>query len=356
MRRIICLAYLLSLLYFRSFSQITITSSDIKPLGAMVTQATDTLPVQNIQPGGTGSQSWDFSSLKAHEAGVIKFVTPSQTLFGKRFPSSNLAIVIDTQTYAYLILDNNSMRLIGSASTTKIDTTTLFLGIDVNPPQSVIKFPASYNNSYNETNKTTIVLPGTAVGLPVDSLRLVSNIKRSVSIDAYGTMKLPSGSYESLRIKETSITTDSTYAFFFGVWLLIDSSPKPDTTETYNWWAKQNGLGFPVVTINITSSGTFSSVSWIKSLITNTKESQPLLEFSVYPNPAREFLKVETPEIFNGYVDLLDMNGRKVLTKNFEGFEASLDISFLIPGTYFVTLRNNKGGVTGTQQFKITGN
>jgi hypothetical protein len=69
--------------------------------------------------------------------------------------------------------------------------------------------------------------------------------------------------------------------------------------------------------------------------------------YKIYPNPARNELRITNYELQNGNIEIFDVNGRKQTTEsktqNAEG-EIVLNISYLSPGIYFVKISNEVVG------------
>lgn len=70
------------------------------------------------------------------------------------------------------------------------------------------------------------------------------------------------------------------------------------------------------------------------------------IEFSLYPNPANEVFNVESAEN-DLLLNIYSINGKIVMSQQLFNSKASVDISHLVPGTYFVELRND------TDQFSL---
>ena len=76
---------------------------------------------------------------------------------------------------------------------------------------------------------------------------------------------------------------------------------------------------------------------WVTPLdITQTDENNAL-EITVYPNPATDFVMVETEEL--QYVEILDMTGKALNRVTAEGHSIRLDVSGLKAGVYFISAK-----------------
>ena len=81
-----------------TFSQITVTDSDIISVGDVVYQAVDSIPSSSITIGNSGaSQIWDFSNLQIDDVSVINNIDPNNTPFGFMHPTSNICNQEDGQ-------------------------------------------------------------------------------------------------------------------------------------------------------------------------------------------------------------------------------------------------------------------
>lgn len=61
----------------------------------------------------------------------------------------------------------------------------------------------------------------------------------------------------------------------------------------------------------------------------------------IYPNPANEYLKLESPYYGNFIIQIFDVMGRKIFSKSVETNE-TIDISNIPNGTYLITLKTKK--------------
>lgn len=69
-----------------------------------------------------------------------------------------------------------------------------------------------------------------------------------------------------------------------------------------------------------------------------------VFDYEVYPNPTSEMLYVEYQEYSNVEVHVFDIQGiKQSVTKRDEGGRLAFDVSQMIPGTYFILLRNEDG-------------
>jgi hypothetical protein len=85
------------------------------------------------------------------------------------------------------------------------------------------------------------------------------------------------------------------------------------------------------------------------------EEAEEQIFLTVFPNPAKDFLtlKVENPDNENLFYQLYDNSGKLLATKKLRGNEIRIDMSSLIPATYFLKVKDNNKDV---KTFKIVKN
>jgi hypothetical protein len=104
--------------------------------------------------------------------------------------------------------------------------------------------------------------------------------------------------------------------------------------------------------LNAVRFGTHGRGIWqcsIQELISIAQEPMSHLKYSLYPNPASEFLIVECPD-FSGVTQLevYDIQGREVLQQSsFASESIRLEINYLNPGIYWIKIKTGKTSSVG---------
>ena len=341
-----------SIAWVNAHSQITINSSDIIAIGFVADQTTDTLPDASILEGGVGNIDWDISNLKNGEDGQFVFFEPGTTPYSSSFPTSNLTSLIGPELYAYMVKDDDKIEIIGIEGAIDAFGFPIQGKLELTPGQSLIRFPANYEDEYEETVVQQGEVTGAEVGLPsLDSIRLLNTVDRSVKIDAYGTMEIPSGSYETLRSSETEVTTQEVFFFSNGVW--VPQGESVDTVINYNWWTKDDdGLAYPVVQMIFNPAENTRTVTWLL-LLTNDKNIFQE-EANLYPNPASDYLNIEFKDSFSGQLELYNLNGQMIISKKLTDVRIeNFNISSCVGGSYLLVLRNELGQFAGYEKVEI---
>jgi len=256
-------------------SQITVDSIDMPSIGDTIIMGLDTMPAIT-SVGGAGMQTWDFTSLQIHDFDSSLYVDPASTTNGSGFPGSNLAI--SGPTVSYQTLNGSALTTDGYAGADPFGQ-----GLDglvpFSPVQTLLELPATLGSSFMDTSNFDVTIETASLGLPIqglDSIRLVHSSYITSDIDAYGTLNLPGGDYNTIRQLYTEEFTDSIFAYcsealgcnvFISVlpfgWSFVPSiltdlvvgvgNPVIDTTYTYRWFT--NGEDLPVAWVETDMPG-----------------------------------------------------------------------------------------------------
>jgi hypothetical protein len=110
---------------------------------------------------------------------------------------------------------------------------------------------------------------------------LLSSKFRKNTVDAWGTLSTPFGTFQTLRVKTEIEEYDSLYSDSLGFGIPVTRNYKE-----YKWWAN----GFPEPMLLITEEGMIVNASYIDSVrstfleVPETRSARKC--FTVYPNPA----------------------------------------------------------------------
>ena len=337
-------------------AQITINAGDMPTPFKIFYQANDTLPTVSVGNAGP-NQTWTMTSLAQHTIDTSNtmsyFYAPNAV-----FSTANLAIKRSYQeNYGYFINSASSLMYLGGAAVINIQGTPTHINQVNTPAETAFQFPTAYNSTYN-TNyfvKAKFYYGHTISGFMVDSILQKSGVQKTFLTDAWGTITTPlaGGAQNVLRIKETKISHDTTQAFVFGSWMDVPGGITFDTTITYNWWA--NGIGVPIATAILDSTGAVSNVQWLKSIpVVGIDESTPDNTISIYPNPATNQITVQfdastlisaTSAKHDTQIDITNELGQSVKKIGSNQFifyknEIKIDVADLPTGVYFIQIQN----------------
>lgn len=333
-----------SVLFFIAFlpfflsAQISVDQSDMPETGDTIRQSL-TVNLGSFDFEETGEDhTWDFSDFSHISQSVDTFVAVNETPFLYQilfFFTANLAkkqFELDqfegfqiTDSYQFFKNSSSSYKEVGVGVTLNgIPLPTLY-----DDPDVIYKFPLTSGSVDSSMSNYDFDIP---------FLGYYGGWKKRVNtVDGWGTLKTPFGTFETIRLKSEVIQFDSLYIDSLGFGLPIYR----EFTE-YKWLGKDMGL--PLCTV--TDNGLLQSVSYIDSLrssdYTGIKTVATEVPFTVFPNPAGDHINVSLtiPMGENYRIQLVTMNGALIFSHEgaFKGDILTLDLSSynLLPGTYLV--------------------
>ncbi len=332
-------------------AQISFLHTDLPSIGDSVFQIADTVSQPSLGNAGA-NQTWDFSTLVNNGQDTIVFANAASTPYASSFPTANVAV---NQDGGYVYFNNSSTEL-GMLGAVGDPGFGIIAELRENPTNVFAQFPMNYADAYSNNHVELAIVPD-LFGIPnVDSIKYENTVTSQVSVDAWGEVTTPEGTFSSLRQKETITSTAKIYGKNnqLNTWVLIQTNPTVHT-NTYKWWSNQPGTGFPVVEIifdidlNKITSITYLNVNGgIVSLNTQVADNKVV---SVYPNPTTDQLFVKGLKEKSS-LSITDLTGKVVLTKMVNSNE-SLDVRFLSAGTYFYTISDLTGNVIATEKISI---
>ncbi|CAN5230856.1 hypothetical protein BH09BAC1_BH09BAC1_29360 [soil metagenome] len=256
-------------------AQINIVSTDLPTAPDTLRNAIDTVPV-GISVGPKGAnQTWNFSAVVQDVTERVVHRVPASTPYSSSFSTATNAITTDGNNYGYFHKSSTAFTCQGIAGDLLDNGQTR--AVVFNPTFDLYRFPTNYNNTFTGTYGFQETASGSSVGQPVDQVRVTFTATYFDTIDGWGTVITPVGSYQSLRQKrrETSYTKVEYKLFSFSPWTTANESR--DTTVTYAWLAKETKG--PAVTINLNKAGLVTQLTY--SLI----PPAPVANFS-WTNPS----------------------------------------------------------------------
>jgi hypothetical protein len=333
-------------------AQITIVAGDVAPIGFKGFQSRDSLPDANVQPGGTGLQSWDFTSLKDMSSDTLLALTAESTPYSDQFDGAAFAVRRNSDLYIYFSKNDEALRLQGVSGKQLYQGFVVQGSLKFAPQQTLLEFPTNFDSEFSENVTSTVQVPGSAIGSTFDSLRLRSFISRTIKFDAYGELKTPAGMYDALRATETEASYDSVYIYSGGIWFPLQAT-ESDTIVYYNWWTNTGALSFPVVQIESRTNGDIKLVSWLRDVASSVDGRNEPAALLLSPNPAADFTTVVLPEASQGWLEVIDQQGRLCLKQPVSSERETLGLSGLSPGTHLVIWKGKDGSMLGFSRLQV---
>ena len=351
MNKQISIFYMLSLLLSAQLlnAQIVLNDNDLPKTGdAQISTMVDSIQSINILPGEKGENIfWDFSDLSGNESDEQKWVSATSATNYSKFPLAILAINKEcTKVHSHVThTDNETCK---NDFYIKNENGLFYYGSDVQGiskysiPRSI--FPVlKYGDSIK--NESRLIYYSTGY------TQKVLHVTGYSKADAWGTIKTPAGTVNTIRIFTSETVYDSIYTDGSAI-----LKSKTEGNYYYNWYTRE--LGFPVLQISkgiLSQNSNYQTVEYaskLTSVATGIEEVPENQKFvTVYPNPFNDKATLKIHSDFNGekYTLLIfDIYGRIVLRKedNIES-EVVIERRSMKTGTYFYQLLNKDINING---------
>jgi hypothetical protein len=339
------------------FGQIQIQKQDIPQVPGTeyhyltYEDTTDSFTIQIDVGMEGGGNTWNFSTAFTADtvySEILKVVDRAHALSIDSFPNANLywEIMVDSlpPIYLYSILTDTGLVSLGGAVEQQGEVYT-FKDSDF---FLVFKFPMSYQDAFTNTRADTI---STVNG------EMITLTTEYDTVDAYGTIQLPGGNYNCIRV----LTTEEEITIF----TMSGQEIYRDTTNyyTYSWLVP--GI-FLAATADVEmvqgKTGTVMLASFVE--IFNNKvvgidgigditlATSPVL-YQNYPNPFNPVTTISFELKQSGNIELTLYNsaGQKIQTLASGFFSNGLhqfqfSAEHLPSGTYFYQLKTSYGNQT----------
>lgn len=307
-------------------AQITIQASDFPSLGAIATHHIDTSVINSV-PGTAGaSQTWNFGQANSHFTEQFHVVElPAE--WGGDFPSATQAILlVGSNDYSVYSLQNNGYRFHGTYAQDTAVLTSL--------PLLQYPFPLSFNDNFSDSANSV-----SEYGIPAAIIRTKTKTKLHKQVDGWGTLTTPMGTFQALRVKETTITHDSVFSILEGSPIPTFNLEEHDTSVKYIWLGKDRLFPLADYLVDIQRFGFYEVINLSVNEVGATALPEP------YPNP----VNAGTPVVFspgagNFTLRLFDAAGRQLSAKKLDTPTYSMPTYGLPAGTYRYTLVPEKNG------------
>jgi hypothetical protein len=323
--------YSLILLFFPfiSLAQPTITQSDLPVAGLVFVMGTDTGYAASITAGGP-NQTWDYTGLQNLQNDTSGFMSANGTPYASMFPGSTLASYdINADQWYYFTAGTSGFYVDGFASA----GTGVFR---LTPGQLFAPVPFTYGNTRNNTAR--IQIDSVVSGI---NYRFIESIASSFTADGFGTLNLPSGNYtNTLRVKNTEITTDSILVDLLGIGIYSLVSATSTQATHYKWF--HNGTAGYLLGIDADSLGTTATYSEYLTQYTVLSANGPKPDQSSllsYPNPANKMVYLMNVEEAEATIIVTNAIGNEMEQKTIAGKERiEINVENYSPGIYQLTI------------------
>ena len=331
-----------------SQAQITVTNADMPSSGDTIRLSLST-QFTGLTPELTDTNyTWDYSTLVSSSQTVDTFVSVLSTglyalyfsgaSFAQKSNTPPLTLMGITVDYQYDFFGKNASAYTQWGLGASVSG--LPLGMVNTPKDTLYRFPLNYNNVGNTSSTFAATVPG--IGYYGGERNRVD------TVDGWGTLITPYGTFDVLRVKSVVNETDSIFLTSFGFGL---SFPLPERVE-YKWLT--NGKKVPLLQI-ITSGGLINQVIYrdsLRSVVTSVNDvASTGADVTIFPNPATDRLTIESnPAVEIRSLSIFNEAGAKLAERTIEknSVVGPLDISSLPVGIYYIKLTTDRGELIRT--------
>ncbi|WP_160138306.1 T9SS type A sorting domain-containing protein [Chryseobacterium sp. c4a] len=303
-----------------SYAQPSITRAGVDRINSTINLKSGDVTGTSITAGSSGANiTWDFSAYTGvNPVSFVNRVCPGQTNCF-RFPGANrISMLTNVDTSDFSSMTDTDATMLGSYSGPALgDVTVTYVN-----PLIEYKFPITYLQQFDDTYEFN------SVSAAIGNVNETGQV--SVTVDGYGTVITPKGTYPNvLRIKRMRTATQ-----------VIASSPAPITAtytnESYQWVSQTGGMVFSfAINTSVLNgvSNTSKSVSYIDSSVLSTADlDNKKAEIIVYPNPSSDYITVTSKEDLKK-ITINSLEGKTVLTAE---NSRNINVSKLSKGIYIL--------------------
>lgn len=299
----------------------------------------DTFP--NYDSDNGDGVTWDFSSVTSDVGETTKQLS-IQTNSNTDFSSSSKVSSIPSFLETYWSSNVNSKSSQGFIYYTNDNSVGNFEVRFDNDDEKLIDYPSTLNSSLTDTYSGTFINDSYASGGSPCS-GTISSV-----IDAKGTLILPgNNTYVNVLRHKVTETTNSTITLpIFG------STSVTVIRVQYDYYDLESSTLplFSHIDISYDAGGFFSDqiTLVLSSVAPGTQASTASVNIlnqsdsiNVYPNPVKNFFRLNGDLVGPSELNIIDPNGREVLSyENVENGQI-VNIEDLLPGIYFLKVFNN---------------
>jgi len=338
-------------------AQITVDEFDMPEINDLFlyandnTTITDTTLLDSLELIGNAgeNQTWDLTWIKNDVIDSSYFFDPATTPDFDQFPTANLATTSSDMGMVYLLKNSTKIEVLGAIVPTEFGSMTAHLN------QTILTLPNNYQSQHQDTSVIdfTFYFGQQIEGMQVDSLRFKSTNFISSLTDGWGTVTTPHYTDNVLRVKENTITVDTTWGYIIIVpdiveyWIAFET--KIDSSITYSWFPKLMGSALADVTVK---HDTITEAKFLADTnLLNINKLNYDKFISIYPNPANNFITILTTEN-NCKLEIYNITGQKCIDAVLDNIN-NIDVQNFKTGIYIYKVFDSDNTIKETGKLNI---
>ena len=357
------LVFVLCVTAFYGQAQITLTNATFPAAGDSLKTATDLTPVGiTVDPPG-GPYSWDYTSLSADTRQVTTFDVAANGSAFADFPSAELVSFGNMGAETYYDVSATLFANLGVSGGDVAANFPFVTYVKFVPPFPERRAPTNFFDIHQNTSDFIYSIslddiPSEVLdtlGIPsglLDSIRIRINYQRLNVVDAHGTMAIPGGTYNVLRIHDTDYTTVSIDVHTILGWVDISAFGIPlegigtDTISTYSYYSDSAKEPIAVMVMEEPDGLIPLQITYKDNGIANAVDFQTRnsTRVVVSPNPASDNITFELLELKPGThtLELYDAAGRNVMTTLLPASKTNVSLRGLENGLYLYQITDKQ--------------
>ena len=368
-------------------AQITVTNTSFFSANDVLYSSNDTSGLHaTITPKSGVAQTWNFPLIR-HTSDTLWVREANTGAAFVNFPSSTMRLPY-LGGEAYCVKSATAVTAVGISGN--------FLGtagggtpqnIAIAQPFTIQLAPLHYNDkkTYKGSFKYTIAIasiPQLAAliaaqlpaGTTADSVRLNYTQTNRDTLDAFGALTVPAGTYQVLRNKQTVYTSTKIEVHaglsFFKTWIDITSQlagagggtggniKAADTTVTYSFVANTEKQAIAAVSMkkNKSVGNTRFLAGQTAVGTTDAAEAGRKLELRISPNPTADLVTVginATDATNAATISVLDIVGHEVYRSTINGTAQQFNTANWRGGMYICTLLDARGNILASKSLQV---
>ncbi|MCS6933826.1 MAG: Ig-like domain-containing protein [Chitinophagales bacterium] len=244
--------------FIRAQTPISFTLSDVPVPPSQQRIAIDTLPLPPVNYGNPGpNQIYDFSNLTLYRYDTVEYRNPTSSQLST-CPQADAATTLDGINFLLTNTTTNKLILEGFEGQVVPGNT---IAAEYSTKPDIYQLPMNYGTNFSGSFYLQKTFSGSQVGQPsVHQVRFTISGTYTDTVDGWGAVKTPLGTYKCLRNKriENTTTQIEVKVFSFSPWSTVSNNT--NTTLRYTYLTKETKGS--AVSFDYDSLGNLRTVSW----------------------------------------------------------------------------------------------